>query len=207
VHICLIHLFRVTHAEPLQVLTPAMGILFQRLSFLLLLVAAANAGNSSWGRIQSNSSQQVSFNVCQSYSLPITPSDCSLRTSRRSFRQVSTRTSTIGPYSRVTSAKCPPCFNCLLPAFNCGQYGECDPYNGQCKCPAGWGGIDCLTPRTFALKFGRLVLTVHALQNVTHWRRDHIGDCERTENRVNVKKDGVVSTVTVRLLFKTTSDM
>ena len=43
--------------------------------------------------------------------------------------------------------QCPPCFNCLLPAFNCGQYGECNPYDGQCKCPPGWGGIDCLVPR------------------------------------------------------------
>ncbi|KAF8330210.1 hypothetical protein F5887DRAFT_896041 [Amanita rubescens] len=58
-------------------------------------------------------------------------------------------------YLRVTTAKCPPCFNCLLPAFNCGQYGECDPYNGQCKCPAGWGGIDCLTPQCDSLAEGK----------------------------------------------------
>jgi hypothetical protein len=43
--------------------------------------------------------------------------------------------------------KCPPCFNCLLPAFTCGQFGHCDEYDGQCKCPPGWGGIDCLLPR------------------------------------------------------------
>ena len=43
--------------------------------------------------------------------------------------------------------KCPPCFNCMLPAFTCGQYGECSEYDGQCKCPSGWAGIDCLTPR------------------------------------------------------------
>lgn len=43
--------------------------------------------------------------------------------------------------------ECPPCFNCRLPRFKCGQYGECDPYDGQCKCPPGWGGIDCLVPR------------------------------------------------------------
>ncbi|KAI5990869.1 hypothetical protein F5J12DRAFT_862567 [Pisolithus orientalis] len=42
--------------------------------------------------------------------------------------------------------KCPPCFNCLLPAFTCGQFGLCNEYDGQCKCPPGWGGIDCLVP-------------------------------------------------------------
>jgi len=52
----------------------------------------------------------------------------------------------------------------MLPKFTCGQVGdsllsivqwansvcqfaECSPYDGQCKCPPGWGGIDCLTPR------------------------------------------------------------
>ncbi|KAL5504214.1 ADP1 [Sanghuangporus vaninii] len=49
---------------------------------------------------------------------------------------------------------CPPCFNCLLPAFTCGQYGDCDTYNGQCNCPAGWGGIDCLTPQCDSLADG-----------------------------------------------------
>ncbi|KAF8829784.1 hypothetical protein HHX47_DHR2000225 [Lentinula edodes] len=47
--------------------------------------------------------------------------------------------------------KCPPCFNCMLPAFTCGQYGDCDPYDGQCKCPSGWSGIDCLTPQCGSL--------------------------------------------------------
>lgn len=47
--------------------------------------------------------------------------------------------------------KCPPCFNCLLPRFTCGQYGHCDPYDGQCKCPPGWGGIDCLNPQCDSL--------------------------------------------------------
>ncbi|KAF5375765.1 hypothetical protein D9757_009009 [Collybiopsis confluens] len=50
--------------------------------------------------------------------------------------------------------KCPPCFNCMLPAFTCGQYGACDPYDGQCKCPPGWSGIDCLTPQCGSLADG-----------------------------------------------------
>ncbi|ESK86895.1 abc transporter [Moniliophthora roreri MCA 2997] len=50
--------------------------------------------------------------------------------------------------------KCPPCFNCMLPAFTCGQYGECNPYDGQCKCPPGWSGIDCLTPQCDSLADG-----------------------------------------------------
>lgn len=41
---------------------------------------------------------------------------------------------------------CPPCFNCLLPAYTCGQYAQCNEYNGQCECPAGFGGDACLEP-------------------------------------------------------------
>jgi hypothetical protein len=54
----------------------------------------------------------------------------------------------------VAEGKCPPCFNCLLPAFTCGQYGHCDEYNGQCQCPPGWGGIDCLVPQCDSLADG-----------------------------------------------------
>ncbi|KAI5454303.1 FAD-dependent urate hydroxylase [Naganishia albida] len=50
--------------------------------------------------------------------------------------------------------KCPPCFNCMLPAFNCAQFGECSPSDGQCKCPDGWGGQDCLTPLCGSLAGG-----------------------------------------------------
>ncbi|KAJ7679240.1 hypothetical protein DFH06DRAFT_507364 [Mycena polygramma] len=50
--------------------------------------------------------------------------------------------------------KCPPCFNCQLPRFACGQYGHCNEYDGQCKCPAGWGGIDCLVPQCDSLADG-----------------------------------------------------
>ncbi|CAL1717265.1 unnamed protein product [Somion occarium] len=50
--------------------------------------------------------------------------------------------------------KCPPCFNCQLDAFSCGHFGECSNYDGQCKCPAGWAGIDCLTPQCDSLADG-----------------------------------------------------
>jgi hypothetical protein len=39
-------------------------------------------------------------------------------------------------------------FNCLLPAFDCGQYSPCNQYNGKCSCPPGYGGDDCLQPGT-----------------------------------------------------------
>ncbi|KAG8763810.1 hypothetical protein FRC12_008395 [Ceratobasidium sp. 428] len=51
--------------------------------------------------------------------------------------------------------RCPPCFNCLLPAFTCGQFGECSSYDGQCKCPPGYSGIDCLTPQCGSLADGK----------------------------------------------------
>ncbi|KAI0955797.1 hypothetical protein AcV7_006368 [Taiwanofungus camphoratus] len=50
--------------------------------------------------------------------------------------------------------ECPPCFNCQLDAFSCGHFGECSNYDGQCKCPPGWAGIDCLTPQCDSLADG-----------------------------------------------------
>ncbi|KAI0080990.1 hypothetical protein K474DRAFT_1614475 [Panus rudis PR-1116 ss-1] len=50
--------------------------------------------------------------------------------------------------------KCPPCFNCQLDAFTCGHFGECSKFDGQCKCPPGWAGIDCLTPQCDSLADG-----------------------------------------------------
>ncbi|RAL61871.1 hypothetical protein DID88_002934 [Monilinia fructigena] len=50
---------------------------------------------------------------------------------------------------------CPPCFNCLLPAFTCGQYSDCNQYNGKCSCPPGFGGDDCLQPVCGSLADGQ----------------------------------------------------
>ncbi|KAF8173928.1 ABC-2 type transporter-domain-containing protein [Pholiota molesta] len=53
-----------------------------------------------------------------------------------------------------SAGRCPPCFNCMLPAFSCGQFAECNKYDGQCKCPPGWSGIDCLEPQCDSLADG-----------------------------------------------------
>ncbi|GAA98720.1 hypothetical protein E5Q_05408, partial [Mixia osmundae IAM 14324] len=50
--------------------------------------------------------------------------------------------------------ECPPCFNCQLPAFNCLQFGECNPYDGQCRCPEGFGGQNCSEPLCGSLADG-----------------------------------------------------
>lgn len=39
--------------------------------------------------------------------------------------------------------KCPPCFNCMLPLFECKQFSKCNEFNGQCECIDGFGGPDC----------------------------------------------------------------
>ncbi|CCM00070.1 uncharacterized protein FIBRA_02097 [Fibroporia radiculosa] len=56
--------------------------------------------------------------------------------------------------TRPGQDKCPPCFNCQLDAFTCGNSGECSAYDGQCKCSPGWSGIDCLTPQCDSLADG-----------------------------------------------------
>ena len=39
-------------------------------------------------------------------------------------------------------------FNCLLPAHKCTQFASCSISTGKCSCPDGFGGDDCLQPRT-----------------------------------------------------------
>lgn len=42
--------------------------------------------------------------------------------------------------------ECPPCFNCQLDKFACGNSGQCRQWDGLCDCPTGFGGQDCLSP-------------------------------------------------------------
>ncbi|ORY87802.1 putative ABC transporter [Protomyces lactucae-debilis] len=51
--------------------------------------------------------------------------------------------------------QCPPCFNCLLPAFQCKQFAPCNEYNGACDCPPGFGGNDCIEPTCGSLADGK----------------------------------------------------
>lgn len=48
--------------------------------------------------------------------------------------------------SSTEEDKCPPCFNCMLPAFECKQFSACNEFNGQCECIDGFGGQDCSEP-------------------------------------------------------------
>lgn len=41
---------------------------------------------------------------------------------------------------------CPPCFNCMLPGFECLHFANCSEYDGKCNCPSGFGGNDCKQP-------------------------------------------------------------
>lgn len=42
--------------------------------------------------------------------------------------------------------KCPPCFNCNLPNFECTQFSQCNVFTGLCECADGYGGNDCSIP-------------------------------------------------------------
>lgn len=50
--------------------------------------------------------------------------------------------------------KCPPCFNCMLPMFECKQFSNCNSYSGKCECLDGFGGEDCSQPLCGALSDG-----------------------------------------------------
>ncbi|KAK3354314.1 hypothetical protein B0H65DRAFT_8042 [Neurospora tetraspora] len=49
---------------------------------------------------------------------------------------------------------CPPCFNCNLPMYSCGQFASCSEYSGKCICPDGFGGDNCLEPLCGSLSRG-----------------------------------------------------
>lgn len=49
-------------------------------------------------------------------------------------------------YQPTENDKCPPCFNCMLPMFECKQFSRCNEYNGRCECIEGFGGDDCSLP-------------------------------------------------------------
>ncbi|WWD00117.1 hypothetical protein V866_007025 [Kwoniella sp. B9012] len=108
-------------------------------SLSLLLLSLVSATSDSYGSISSRSgvSQELS----------------DLRGADVGFSQY-TYNSSLLPPNRPRPPNCPPCFNCQLPAFNCGNAGECNPYDGQCRCEPGFGGQDCLTPLCGALSDG-----------------------------------------------------
>ncbi|OWB69511.1 hypothetical protein B5S30_g4927 [[Candida] boidinii] len=52
------------------------------------------------------------------------------------------------------AGKCPPCFNCNLPNFECKQFSSCNEFTGRCECLAGFGGEDCAQPLCGGLSDG-----------------------------------------------------
>lgn len=50
--------------------------------------------------------------------------------------------------------KCPPCFNCNLPNFECTQFSQCNAFTGMCECRDGFGGMDCSEPLCGSLSDG-----------------------------------------------------
>ncbi|KAK6199553.1 uncharacterized protein RJT21DRAFT_121932 [Scheffersomyces amazonensis] len=53
-----------------------------------------------------------------------------------------------------TDDKCPPCFNCNLPNFECVQFSQCNTFTGRCECRDGYGGLDCSEPLCGSLSDG-----------------------------------------------------
>ncbi|WVQ83751.1 hypothetical protein IAT38_005895 [Cryptococcus sp. DSM 104549] len=103
-------------------------------------IAARSGGQPGYGSLSSRSMQATA--ELQALRGDTTPVDWS--------------SSFVPPRRRpgTPPGECPPCFNCLLPAFTCGNSGECNPYDGQCRCPPGFGGQDCLTPLCGGLSDG-----------------------------------------------------
>lgn len=62
---------------------------------------------------------------------------------------------TTSPLESDRPDECPPCFNCMLPAFSCKQFATCNEFNGRCECPDGFGGDDCSEPVCGGLSDGR----------------------------------------------------
>ncbi len=60
--------------------------------------------------------------------------------------EASLMASSVKMSSNTEDDKCPPCFNCMLPAFECKQFSKCNEFNGQCECIDGFGGQDCSEP-------------------------------------------------------------
>ncbi|KAL7316048.1 FAD-dependent urate hydroxylase [Mucor circinelloides] len=63
--------------------------------------------------------------------------------------------STYDMFAASDDKDCPPCFNCLLPGFECLHFANCSEYDGKCNCPPGFGGDDCKQPLCGALPDGR----------------------------------------------------
>lgn len=62
------------------------------------------------------------------------------------FRSRTTLSRANGSGREGGGEKCPPCFNCMLPIFECKQYSECNVNTGRCECIPGFGGDDCSVP-------------------------------------------------------------
>lgn len=61
---------------------------------------------------------------------------------------IPTLKSTLGIFNDTN--ECPPCFNCMLPGFECLHFANCSEYDGKCNCPPGFGGDDCRQPCNYA---------------------------------------------------------
>ncbi|OBZ84945.1 putative ATP-dependent permease [Choanephora cucurbitarum] len=60
----------------------------------------------------------------------------------------------VSPF-RLKDDECPPCFNCMLPGFECLHFANCSEYDGKCNCPPGFGGDSCKQPLCGGLDEGR----------------------------------------------------